>query len=431
MTVASRPLPAWQPEAGRGHQEFSWRNYLAHALEGGLFVGGIAFLAMETVLPTMLKSLGAPEYLIGISPVLMLLGFNVPSLFTAHIAEGRSRMLPFLRITGVFQRLPFLFGALALWLFANDYPIGVAYFVGLLPLFSGLAGGVSGPAWMELTARILPPDKRASSLAIRFLIGALLGIVAGEVVERVLSTHPGADGYAMLHLCTFIALTGSYVVFCLQREDADDSRLRAGKRSLRGNLASIPGLLRDYPVLRWLILMSVSGLMIQITVPFMALHAQASLGVGEQYAGRLLQAQMVGAIVGNLLGARLGDRFGGLALVRSALLGLSVVMAGMCLASSDWAFRGLFCIFGAAFTAYQIGGFTVGMAVAPVRRRPTSLALVGAANATGMLLASNIGGSLQTWLPGDDPVIAPAALLSLAFLGVALFSTQRLARVVG
>ncbi|MFW5830226.1 MAG: MFS transporter [Planctomycetota bacterium] len=414
-----------------GHQRFSMRNYLAHALEGGCYMGGIAFLAEETVLPAMFASLGAPTWLIAHAPVLMMLGFVLPSLFTAHIFERRERMIPFLLVSGIFQRLPFLIGALMLFFFAADMPVLTMVVVAAVPFCSGLFGGLGGPAWMELTSKILPPNRRASSLAIRMVTGALIGICAGYVVEAVLARHPGATGYGILHLCTFGFLVASYVLFTLQREAPDRRRASAPRIGLWQNLRSLPVLLRAHPELRRLMITIACALSVWIVVPFMALHAKQSLGLPDAFIGRLVVAQMIGMVAGNLVGGLIGDRFGGRAMFQMALVGELAVFVGCNVAGSELGFQTVFFLWGAAFNLHRLGGFILSMEVVPVDRRPTGLAMMGLVNAPGLLLMTTIGGQLQTWLPGDGQRVLIPALVAGSFTLVALWALAGVRRPAG
>lgn len=409
--------------ARHGHQRFTMRNYLAHSLEGGCYMGGIAFLSVETVLPTMLESLGSPTWLIGVAPVLMMLGFVLPSMLTAHLFEYRQRMIPFLLISGIFQRLPFLIGALALFFLAEDFPLLTLVVVAAVPFLSGLFGGIGGPAWMELTSKILPPNRRASALAIRMLTAAVIGIAAGEVVERVLERHPGADGYGILHLCTFGFLVLSYLFFTLQRESPDERRNASRRISLRQNIGSLPALLRANPALKRLMLTIGCALSVWIVVPFMAIYARQSLELPASFVGRLVVAQMIGVVFGNIVGGFLGDRFGGRLMMQMALVGELLVFLGCNLASTAFTFQALFFVWGMAFNLHRISGLTLAMEVVPVDRRPTGLAMMGLVNIPGLLLMTTLGGQLQQWLPGEGvqmlvPTVVAGCLTLVALWAV-------------
>ena len=61
------------------------RNFAIHSLEGGLYMGGIAFLSAESVLPTMVNSRGGSEWLVALMPSLMAMGFFTPVLFVVPL----------------------------------------------------------------------------------------------------------------------------------------------------------------------------------------------------------------------------------------------------------------------------------------------------------------------------------------------------------
>ena len=175
------------------------RNYLALGLDGGLFMGGMAFIAADTVLPTLIRQLGGPNWVIGLLPVLMGLGFMWTPLFVAHRVERMATMKPFILPCGLAQRLPFLIAGIALLLFAGDYPMLALSAVVLAPLISGSFGGASQGAYLQMNKRVLPANRLASSFAMRFIVGAMIAMGAGTVIEYTLSSHPGTAGYAYLH----------------------------------------------------------------------------------------------------------------------------------------------------------------------------------------------------------------------------------------
>ncbi|HEY1081569.1 MAG TPA: hypothetical protein VGE29_04865, partial [Prosthecobacter sp.] len=53
------------------HSHAVRRNFICHCLEGGLYMGGTAFLAPETVLPKMVETLGGQAWIIAMMPVLL------------------------------------------------------------------------------------------------------------------------------------------------------------------------------------------------------------------------------------------------------------------------------------------------------------------------------------------------------------------------
>ncbi len=392
---------------------FSWRNYLAHSIEGGMYVAGLAFLAAETVMPAMVKSLGGPNWLVSLMPMMTALGFSWLPLFTAHRVERLAWVKPFVMKTGIFQRLPFLVAGLALLLFADRLPNLVLYTVAFAPFASGAVGGISYSAWLELISKTIPEKRRASSWAIRFVISGAFGIIAGVVIKSTLERYPGPRGYAFLHLITFGFLALSYMIFLLIREELP-SRRTSNRRKLSENLISIPALLREQPALAFFAGSRLMSYGIFITVPFLSIHALETLNKPESFLGILVTAQMIGAICGNFLAGHIGDRIGGKLVLIIALASFVASSLGAAVNTGEWGFLGLFFVFGTGFYMNMVGDFTVSLELCAPERRPTYLSFLATIKFFGMLMAAG----LSTLVRELFGALQPAAMLSAAFLTV-------------
>jgi len=100
------------------------RNYHAHIWEGGLYLGGMAFVSAETVLPRIVEQLGATPLIISMMPTLLILGFMSPGVLVVPLLERLPRYYPFVMLAGFLQRLPYLLAGLALWFLGDGYPNG-------------------------------------------------------------------------------------------------------------------------------------------------------------------------------------------------------------------------------------------------------------------------------------------------------------------
>ena len=114
------------------------RNYAAHAVEGGFYMAGLTFVAYETILPPIIKTLGGPVWLISLAPALATIGFAIPPLFTAHLLEPLTRKMPVVAWNGLFIRGPFLIAALCLFFLADSHPVLTLAAVALAPFLNGL-----------------------------------------------------------------------------------------------------------------------------------------------------------------------------------------------------------------------------------------------------------------------------------------------------
>ncbi|MBD3240193.1 MAG: MFS transporter [Chitinivibrionales bacterium] len=385
------------------------RNYIAHGIEGGLFMGGLAFVAVNSVLPRLADKLNAPAWVTSLTPVLLMMGFALPTVFTAHWVEKQHRVMPVLLFTGVFQRIPYLIAGLILLLRPADHI--ALWVVVLTPLISGLAGGFIATAWQELVAKTVKPTRRSSVFAIRNVLATGIGLVAGIVIGRVLERYPGMRGFGILHLICFGFLVLSYIAFSRIRETRQKPRDHHTHASLLQNLKAMPGIVARDRVFRTFLVARATSNAVFIVVPFMAIHALAVTGRPDAFLGSLVTAQMIGGILGNVFAGYVGDKHGTrtVALIGSTLLAAMTVTA--LFASTTWAFVAVFFALGLAQFVEKIGRQTMGIEISPFNKRSTYLALISFINVPSMLTASVISATLWDTTRSFTVLGVTAALL--------------------
>ena len=370
------------------------RNYLVTVIEGGAFIGGMGFLNPQTMLPDIVQQLGGSPMLVALAPSLMMLGFWLAPVLTAHWIDGMPRFKPVVSVFGVLQRIPYLFAGLALLMALSDGSQKLALIaVVSAPLISGTAGGISVTAWQQLVARCIPERRRASVFAHRFIISSILGFCAG-LTARLLFAHLSLIGaYAALHLIAFFFIAVSYAVFMLTREPhIPAAHIRT--LTLRANLLLMPRLLGRNPDFRKYLASRLMRNGVLVIVPFLAIYARDVLNQPEAFLGTLAMAHMAGAVAGNLGAASLGDRYGG-KLVNQLALALYIVISAWAMLSGTAAeYIAIFFVMGAAQFAGEVGTATLLLEIVPPRYRATHLAIASAVNVPGVFLAGWISSAL-------------------------------------
>jgi MFS family permease len=393
--------PTPRPDANRLEQQHGLlvrkhllRNYIAHSIEGGLYMGGLRFIAVETVAPTMIASLAGPDWLVAVMPVLSMVGYIFPQILIAHHIQGMRRHMPYVALIGVFQRLPLLIAGLVL-LLAEDHRVAALAAVALAPLLSGLIAGLGVNAWQELVAKTVPASRRSSLFAVRSILAAGIGLGAGLAVTAILSWHPGPVGFGVLHLAAFAFLVVSFAVFLFVRETPYPTPPIRRAASLVENLRHMPGLLRGDRRFRTYLLADACMAGIYIMMPFLGIHALRVLHKPDDYLGFLLIVHTAGSIAGNLIGGAAGDRYGGkLAIVLSQAGFLTIAIWGA-IAGHSFEFLSLFFLLGAAQTWLSIGKQTVCLEISPIEHRASYLAILGCINVPAALTAWLL--SYLTW----------------------------------
>jgi Na+/melibiose symporter-like transporter len=183
-----------------------------------------------------------------------------------------------------------------------------------------------------LFTKTTPVLLRGRLIAVRQLVGSLLGIVGGSVVAFVLSTFTAPLRYSILFFCAFLASIASYAFLRKIREEcgAEESTGEEFEHAGPGQIASV---LRTDQRLRRYLIGDALILAAMTSSGFYAVYGLQKLDLPESAAGMFTMVSMAGMVIANLVFGHLADRYGHklnlLLLLGSSLLSnLVVLLAG-------------------------------------------------------------------------------------------------------
>jgi MFS family permease len=328
---------------------------------------------------------------------------------------------PAVALAGVFQRLPYLLAAIVILLWGAAYPLAALAAAFAAPVVSGLIGGLTLVGWQELVAKTIPPERRSSLWAWRYVIGGLMGLFAAGLVKIVLAHFGSPAGYGLLHLLAFALLGASFVVFLMVRETNMPRRPDPTLRSPLHVLYALPAMLRaDGDLRRYLGVMFFANFL-AVVVPYLVLHAKDEMGITrDDAAGLFVFVNMAAVIGGNLLSGWGGDRFGPKRVLAVCLVAAIVGCVWATFARSGWGIIVSALLIYGSRAGTLVGLLSMNMELAPDNRRPMYLTLMAAATAptlVGVMLVSWAGWALS----GQTFAVVAAisgicAFLSLVFL---------------
>jgi MFS family permease len=355
------------------------------------------FLSMEAVMPAMIRELGGAPWAISLAPVLFIIGFGWPQIFSALWVERMRRMKPMILTVGLIQRLPYLMTGIFLLLAGRDHPRLAVTAAFLTPFVMSTLGGIQGSAYIEFVTRIVPIHRIASMWAIRNILMAASGILAGLIIKWLLEAYPGAPGYGILHLITFAMMMVSIGVLWAIREDHIPEDNRLDPVSFRTGFEAFGKQWRRNPSLGLFIITRMLFMLVFVAVPFLSIRAIDQTGGQTSLVGLLVTTQMFGFIAGNVMSGYLGDRYG----VRlPMLLGrvvLIAAMGGVLIASGQWQFMAVFFCVGFGISTAHVGDMTmvIDFAPPPRQRRKFFYAVMGVLIVPGVLSAALVSAGLQ------------------------------------
>jgi MFS family permease len=396
------------------------RNFICHLLEGGFYMGGLAFLSPESVMPKMAETLGAQPTLIALMPALLPASFALLGLFVAPMVERLTHHKPWVLTFGLLQRLPYLVTGLIL-LLADNIDDRILPIVVLTPVISGVIGGIGVVAWMEMVTCMVPERLRAAGWAARYIMQAGIGMGAGGGIHWVLTHLPGKEGYGWLHLITFTFLMLSWLSQVPMKETPGHRPANPSPPATGGywaHLLSLPRLLLTQPHLAKFILVRFTGMGYLMLVGFLTVHALKVTGRAEADEGLFVSFQNIGTILGCTLAGWLGYRSGGKVLLMAAR-GLCLVLCLWVASAQSFAvFTGAYFILGFGLFIDRVGDLTLAAELCPPARRTTLQALLGFCNVWAFLAATLLAGRIYTWAGHSfhAVVIAAAAFASVSAL---------------
>jgi MFS family permease len=285
------------------------RNLLLNIGDGTIFLFAMSFVSVTTILPVFIQRIGGNAIAIGALPVLWTLGLNFPQLFT-HSRNPERFVKPKVLRYGFLFRISFLVTALIIFLFFKELDASVSVPVFLLLIFIiAIIGSVPVPGWYHLFSKTTPLKLRGRLLAIRQLLGSLLGSFSGSFIIIILSSLRYPNNFAALFLAASVFSFISWLF--LKKVDEPDipvtedisfeqiNKLKRIKQILKEDRN-----FRNFVIADALILISLSA------NGFYAAYAISKFNLPTSYAGSFTIIISGSMALGNIIFGYLGDRFG-------------------------------------------------------------------------------------------------------------------------
>lgn len=356
---------------------------------------GLSLISRETVIPVLVSQLTDSKLAIGLVPALWSLGFYLPQLLTANLAERMEYKKPFVMLIGsVFERLPYLLIGLTVLTSAISAPT-LALVVVLAGVGLASSGaGIATPAWLDMIAKVIPVQRRGIWAGLGHGLGALMGIVGAYFVARILVSYAFPNNYALLFFLAFGLVVLSWVGLALNREPP--SPLTKEVLPLQRYLGQLPAVLgRDSNYRRYLVSKSLVNLGAMST-GFFAVYGTEVFAIDGAGVG-LLTGILIGTqAIANPLWGLLGDRVGHKIVL--AMAGFAITLAPLsALAAADMPLLMLTFVFlGTYLAAEQASSLNIILEFCAPEDRPTYIGLTNTLLAPMLILAPIFGG----WLAG-------------------------------
>ncbi len=386
------------------------QNLVANIADGALYAFGMGFVSLQTVVPLMVKHISDSNFAVGLVPVLWTAGFNFPQIFIANHAERFPFKMRLFLKTAFFQRIPWLLLALLSFFLLGrvNSTSGVFLFLALFTL-AAVAGSLCCPIWFDVIVRLTPVELRGRLFAVRNLLGGVLGVFAGTVVELVLATVEYPTNYGVLFILAFIFVGVSYGALTRLKEESPSPL--PGQIHIVEYYRSLPRILRGQRNFRNFLISDALLIAATMAGAFYAVHAIEKFSLSDASAGTFTIVIMGSTIIGNIFFGTIADHYG-----HKVNLVLSATSTALsCFTALFAPSQGLYLVVFVGL-AFQIGlsGISRLSIVAELcseEERPTYVALTNLVTSPFILFGLIAGGIASRF--GYDAVFLIAGLLAL------------------
>ena len=308
-------------------------------------MGALNFTNHQTVLPSLILEQNGPGWLAALASGLMVIGMFAAPIFTHRWVDRMQHYHRFTSFWFFLHRAVYLLAAWMLFQY-SDQSMMVVAIIALTPFISGILGGLPLAAWQQLFMKAVPVKRRPSTIALRFLVGGLIGMVGGKVIEWTLAGHPGANGYARLHLWAGGIAVLSWIAFAFIRENPKNTILPpegtplnpicksdsdSDSKAADAMCSSNSALLNWHQILLhpnfrrfWIALVLMH--FVQVLAPFYAVGIRHKFDLDISFLGTLSVWQMTGFTLGNFSAAYLGDKINGKWVFRYGMLAFAATL---------------------------------------------------------------------------------------------------------
>jgi MFS family permease len=386
-------------------------NLNANIIDGAVYAFGFGFVSLQTVLPVMVNHISGNAFAVGLVPVLWTAGFNFPQIFIANYTERFPFKMRLFLQTAFLQRVPFfLLTLLSFFLLGRLSSAAGTLMFFLLFTLAAVAGSMCFPIWFDLIAKLTPVDLRGRLFAARNLIGGVLGVLAGWIVEEVLARINYPTSYGVLFALATAFMSVSF--WSLTRLKEEHASPLPEKIHILEYYRNLPRILRGQENFRNFLISDALLIAATMAGAFYAVHAIEKFSLNDSSAGTFTMVMMCSMIVGNMFFGTLADRYGHK--VNLVLSASSTAVS--CFAALLAPTQGIYVVVFVGM-AFQIGlsGISRLSIVAELcseEERPTYVALTNLVTSPFVLFGLLAGGIASRF--GYEAVFLMAGLLAVA-----------------
>ena len=372
------------------------RNFAAGLWHGAFLAMGVSMTDPTTIISSFVVDLTGSTIWVGGLATIMTVAGALPQLFVARWVEPRPRKMPFLMAAIYLRMISWAVLAYTIFAVGDSRPMALAWLlVGMLVIFYA-GGGLGNIPYTDIIGKIIPTDRRGAYFGGMGALAGPLSLAAALAAKQILAKVPYPNNYAFLFGLAAAALAIASLGFWAMKEPAAENAVQRATKTWRAywrHLQSAGGNMK--PLISAQLLTGFS----LMVLPFYVVYAREEINAPMSAVGWFLLAQISGAVLFNLLWARLVDHSGSRRMLTfCAVIAAAIPLLAIALSSFGWpALLPVFFLVGATVAGRKVGYQSALLELAPASERSTYAALNAVLILPVAFLSLAAGLFLQHW----------------------------------
>ncbi len=259
----------------------------------------MAFVEVNTVIPSMIMESGGQGFAVGLSTAIMVgIPLLVQLLFASYLTI-KPRKKPYL-IFGIYLRIAALFGIG--FLLRSSFESATLLFLifVVLSIFS-FSGVFAGICYTDLLGKGVALQDRKSFMTFRQIAGSGLSLLGAFFARHIVSNVKYPNNYSIMFFIAGSSLViASFGFFVLKEKKVDTKKMPDFWTIVK----SIPSTLkRDSNLLNYILFTNFTGFGL-VLIPFYVMLAKKSFGLSGENVGNFLLFQMGGMLLAGFMWRR-------------------------------------------------------------------------------------------------------------------------------
>jgi MFS family permease len=337
-------------------------------------------------------------------------------------------------------------------------PARATAFVALLAVMN-LPGAVSNVAWQAFAARIVPPERRATTFAARNRLMSVVGTALTLGMGVFLDHAAFPLGYQIAFVGAFCVAVIELAVFARMREPADSGDAQPAPRTPAapplessdpppGSVPRVPilttwvrygraaaggvrAILRQRRFVRYTLVSMLFYLAWQIPWPLFSWYQVRVLHANNVWVSMLSLLNTGGALVGYGFWSRFINRYGNLRALFAATLPIFITCVVYAFSTQLWTIAAANLVVGAIFSGVNIALFNTLLEMTPDEQKTSYIAYFNTAVTVSSIIAPLVGVGLLSFLSFRSAFLVTAAIrIAGSLCYFALYRAERKERAI-